>query len=130
MTASWAEEALRSAAPTVYWSDSQDAPDPAPQLRGSITADLTIIGGGFTGLWAAIQALEDQPGLRVVVIEAERCGFGASSRNGGFCDRSLTHGLENSLSHWPDDTDALIRIGRENLDAIEDTIDRHSIDAG
>ena len=129
MTASWAEEALRNAAPTVYWSDSQDAPDPAPQLTGSITADLTIIGGGFTGLWAAIQALEDQPGLRVVVLEAERCGFGASSRNGGFCDGSLTHGLENGISHWPDDTDALVRMGRENLDAIEDTINRHSIDA-
>jgi glycine/D-amino acid oxidase-like deaminating enzyme len=129
MTTSWAQEALGNAAPTVYWSDNEDAPDPAPQLTVPITADLTIIGGGFTGLWAAIQALEDQPGLRVVVIEAERCGFGASSRNGGFCDSSLTHGLENSLSHWPDDTDALIRMGRENLDEIEDTINRHRIDA-
>jgi glycine/D-amino acid oxidase-like deaminating enzyme len=98
-------------------------------LAGSLTADLTIVGGGFTGLWAAIQALEDEPGMRVVVLEAERCGFGASSRNGGFCDSSLTHGVENARSQWPKETQTLVQMGRENLNAIEEAIDRYGIEA-
>ena len=46
-----------------------------------------IIGAGFTGLWAAVQALEDMPGREVVVLEGEHIAFGGSGRNGGFCDR-------------------------------------------
>lgn len=128
-TGGWAAQALAVAKPAVFWSDREDAPPIAPALANETTADLTIIGGGFTGLWAAIQALEEQPGLRVVVLEGERCGFGASSRNGGFCDSSLTHGLENGLSHWPGDSETLIRLGRDNLDEIEAGIDRYQINA-
>lgn len=113
----------------MFWSDRDDAPPLAPTLGDNITADLTIIGGGFTGLWAAIQALEEQPGLRVAVVEGERCGFGASSRNGGFCDSSLTHGLLNGMSHWPGDTEVLVRLGHENLDAIEASIGLYGITA-
>ncbi len=125
----WARQALTDAKPAVFWSDRDDAPALTPPLDGDISADLTVIGGGFTGLWAAIQALEEEPNLRVVVVEGERCGFGGSSRNGGFCDSSLTHGLENGLSHWPDDTETLIRMGRDNLDGIEAAVDRYEIDA-
>ncbi|MFQ5968213.1 MAG: NAD(P)/FAD-dependent oxidoreductase [Acidimicrobiia bacterium] len=125
----WAAQALADAKPSVFWSDRDDAPPVAPALNGDGTADLAIIGGGFTGLWAAIQALEEQPGLDVVVLEGERCGFGASSRNGGFCDSSLTHGLENSISHWPADIKTLVRLGRDNLNGIEAAIDRYRIDA-
>jgi glycine/D-amino acid oxidase-like deaminating enzyme len=125
----WPGQSLAGAKPAVFWSDRDDAPPITPALDSNTTADLTVIGGGFTGLWAAIQALEEHPGLRVAVLEAERCGFGASSRNGGFCDSSLTHGLENGLSHWPDDTAILIRLGRENLDAIERSVDRYEISA-
>lgn len=125
----WAAQALANAKPAVFWSDRSDAPARASALEGTIEADLTVIGGGFTGLWTAIQALEDQPGLKVVVLESQQCGFGASSRNGGFCDSSLTHGLENGLSHWPEETEALIRLGRENLDAIEAFVAHHEIPA-
>lgn len=125
----WAQQALAAAKPAVFWSDRADGPPPAPPLGGPVAADLTVIGGGFTGLWAAIQALEEQPDLTVVVLESERCGFGASSRNGGFCDASLTHGLRNSLSHWPDETELLTRLGSENLDGIEASIDRYQIAA-
>ena len=129
VTEGWAGQALAGAKPAVFWSDRDDAPPRAPALAKNIIADLTIIGGGFTGLWAAIQALEEQPGLTVAVVEGERCGFGASSRNGGFCDSSLTHGLENGISHWPDDTETLVRLGRENLDGIEAAIKRYRIEA-
>lgn len=47
--------------------------------------DVAIVGGGFTGLWTARSLIEIDPTLRIIVIEAERCGFGASGRNGGWC---------------------------------------------
>lgn len=54
---------------------------PQPALKGQVRADVCIIGGGFTGLSAALHLA--QKGLRVVVLEAHRVGFGASGRNGG-----------------------------------------------
>ena len=122
------DRALKGAKPAVFWTDRLDAPDPRPELAGAARVDLAIVGGGFSGLWAAIQALEEQPGLRVAVVEAEVCGFGASSRNGGFCDASLTHGLHNGLAHWPREIETLVRLGDENLDEISSTIRRHNLD--
>jgi glycine/D-amino acid oxidase-like deaminating enzyme len=124
-----AEKALAEAKPAVFWTDRPDGPDPSPSLTGTVTTDLAIVGGGFSGLWAAIQALEERPGMRVTVLESEVCGFGASSRNGGFCDASLTHGLHNGLAHWPQEMETLVRLGNENLACIEATITRHGIDA-
>ena len=56
----------------------------APPLRGSITADVVIVGGGYTGLWAAYRATELEAGARIVLLEADICGGGPSGRNGGF----------------------------------------------
>ncbi len=120
---------VAEAKPAVFWSDRPDAPDVAPALRGSINADLCIVGAGFTGLWTALLALEENPGRRVTIIEAEVAAFGASSRNGGFCEASLTHGFFNGLSHWPDELATLERMGEANLTAIIDTAQRHGIDA-
>jgi glycine/D-amino acid oxidase-like deaminating enzyme len=66
----------------------------------------------------------------VVLLEGDRCGWGASGRNGGFAEASLTHGLENGLSRWPDEMDTLERLGRENFTAMRDTLDARGIDAG
>ncbi len=124
-----ASEALKNSSRAVFWSDSPDAPPTLPTQTGAQAVDLVIIGGGFTGLWAAVQALEDNPGLDVVILEAKDCGYGASSRNGGFCEASLTHGFHNGLSHWPDEIDTLQRLGNENLDGIEETLARYNISA-
>ncbi|WP_062461368.1 NAD(P)/FAD-dependent oxidoreductase [Demequina soli] len=110
-----------------FWTD--DAPGPArPSLAGSHRADLVIVGGGYSGLWTAVQAKERQPGLDVVLLEARRIGWAASGRNGGFCEASLTHGRENGESRWPDEIDQLDRLGMENLDAIEATVARYGMD--
>ncbi|MGZ4710485.1 MAG: FAD-dependent oxidoreductase, partial [Acidimicrobiales bacterium] len=77
------EAALGDAAPTPFWLDQAGRPEPSPPLMGSTTADLVIVGGGFTGLWAAVQAKEEQPDLDVVLLEAGEVGVGASGRNGG-----------------------------------------------
>ena len=93
-------------------------------------ADLLVIGGGLTGLWAALLAREANPENEVVLLEGERIAFGASGRNGGFMDASLTHGIENGVSRWPDEMPELERLGRENFDAIKETMARYGIDAG
>src|ERR671936_94802 len=58
--------------------------EPAPPLQGEAEADVAIVGGGYTGLWTALALHEREPGLRIVVLEADECGFGPSGRNGGF----------------------------------------------
>jgi len=120
---------LSDAQPRVFWSDRTDAPDPASSLTGAYSSDLVIVGGGFTGLWAAIEAKEQDPAREVVLLEAERVGFGASGRNGGFVDASLTHGLVNGVRHFPREIDVLQRLGLENLDGIGRTMTRHGIEA-
>ncbi len=112
----------------VFWLDREDAPTDAPALAGDRRADLVVVGAGFTGLWTALQAAESDPGRRIVVLEAATTAFGASGRNGGFCEASLTHGLGNGLAHWPDELPTLLRLGDENLDDILATLDRHHID--
>jgi glycine/D-amino acid oxidase-like deaminating enzyme len=64
-----------------------------------------------------------------VVLEGDRCGWGASGRNGGFVEASLTHGLENGLSRWPSEIDSLVTLGHENFSAIRDTVGSLAIDA-
>lgn len=113
----------------VFWVDQLDSTTKEPfALAGSKETDLVIIGGGFTGLWTALLASEANPGRRIIILESETVGYGASSRNGGFCDASLTHGLENGVSHWPEEMPTLVRLGRENLNGIIETTERHNID--
>ncbi|HEX5018187.1 MAG TPA: FAD-binding oxidoreductase [Actinomycetes bacterium] len=61
-----------------------DAFAPRPSLPGSLDADVAIVGAGYTGLWTAYALLERDPSMRVVVVEREIAGFGASGRNGGW----------------------------------------------
>lgn len=67
--------------PGSYYAATAKLLDPFPEAEGDISCDVAIIGGGFTGLSAALHLAE--AGLDVVVLEAHRVGFGASGRNGG-----------------------------------------------
>jgi glycine/D-amino acid oxidase-like deaminating enzyme len=79
----WLEQALAA----------EGDPAPAPALAGDTTADVAVVGGGYTGLWTALALRERDPSLRVTVVEAEICGAGPSGRNGGFI-----HGYWASLA--------------------------------
>ena len=58
-------------------------------------ADIVIVGAGFTGLWTAWHLARQNPSLRIVIVEREHIGFGASGRNGGWCSALLPMGLDS-----------------------------------
>ena len=126
------EPALRSldgARRVPFWLDDPARPDALPSLSGEERADLAIVGGGFTGLWAAVEAKERDPHRDVLLLEGGRVGWAASGRNGGFLASTLTHGLENGLARFPDEIAELERQGEENFAGTRDAILRHGIDA-
>jgi glycine/D-amino acid oxidase-like deaminating enzyme len=111
-----------------YWLAASPAGPDRPPLRTASTADVAIVGAGFTGLWTALALTDTDPSLRIVVLEQEMVGFGASGRNGGFCQASLTHGLANGLRHFPDEIALLEREGVANLEALVAFTRKHGID--
>ncbi len=115
--------------PQLYWLDEDPLePLPHPTLIGDATTDVCIVGAGYTGLWTALLAKEQNPDREVVVLEQRETGAGASGRNGGFCSYSLTHGFMNGYNRFKDEMAIIERMGRENLDGIEATIKRYGID--
>jgi glycine/D-amino acid oxidase-like deaminating enzyme len=122
--------ALAGAAPVSFWLDRPDGPEAQPALRGALRTDLAVVGGGFSGLWTALLAKQADPGLDVVVLEAERVAWAATGRNGGFCESSLTHGEANGRARFPAEYDRLAALGDDNLDAIEAFVAARGIACG
>ena len=116
---------------TSFWHDS--APGSLTQrapLPGDTQADVAIVGAGFTGLWTAYYLTELDPSLRIVIIERDIAGFGASGRNGGWC----YGGLPGSRARFVKDHghDAVMRYERtcfETVDVIGAALAKEGIDA-
>ncbi len=111
-----------------FWNDTVSAPDFAA-LDGNVRTEVAIIGGGFTGVSAALHLARDN--VDVVLLDAERPGWGASGRNGGFCclggakapRRLLQKRFGNSgLADWHATEKAAI-------DTVADLLAEHEIDA-
>lgn len=120
--------AYADASTTPFWLDSSARPRPRPPVDGDTTAGLAIVGGGLSGLWAAVLALERDPSADVVVLDSDRIAWAASGRNGGFCSSFLTHGVGNGLARFPQEMAALERLGLENFAATQDALERYGID--
>lgn len=104
----WLEEALAGS-----------GEEAAPRLEGEQTADVCIVGGGYTGLWTALRLKEHDPSLNVALLEADVCGAGPSGRNGGFvmswwskfATLEKMHGTEEALRLARATDDAVSHIG-------------------
>lgn len=111
-----------------FWLDDPAKPNPEPPLTQNISTDLLIIGAGFTGLWTAMLAKEENPARDIVILEAGESAIGASGRNGGFMDASITHGFINGQAQWPREIKTLHALGINNLAEIEATLARLNIE--
>ena len=90
-----------------FWYADGPLPERQPPLTGDRTADVCIVGAGFTGLWAAYYLKRARPELEIVVLEREFAGFGAAGRNGGWLSSQFagprdrlqqTHGRDGVLA--------------------------------
>lgn len=98
-----------------------------PALQGEIAADVCIVGAGFTGISAALELSER--GYKVVVLEAERIGFGASGRNGGQIVNGYSRDLETlERRYGPEKARALGAISLEGGEIIRERIEKYAID--
>ncbi|MCF6192951.1 MAG: FAD-binding oxidoreductase [Kangiellaceae bacterium] len=122
-------EAIKDTVDRPLWHDPKIMPDCLPALTSKETCDLLIVGGGFTGLWAAMQAKEGNSDLDIIIIEQTFVGDGASGRCGGFLNTSVAHGETNVEAQFPGEADRLQELGIQNMKEFLDTLVRYNIDA-
>jgi glycine/D-amino acid oxidase-like deaminating enzyme len=97
------------------WRRRHPDHQPAAPLVGPAEADIAVLGGGFTGLWTALFLREIAPERRVVLLEAEVCGHGASGRNAGIVGESVDHSHDLAIEHFGRAEAArLVTLGRQN----------------
>src|SRR5213593_4806843 len=100
----------------------------APSLNEDIAADVCIVGGGYTGLWTAIQLKQAKPDLDVVIVEADVCGAGASGRNGGCMLSWATRFFTLRRLFGESESIRLVRCSEQAILDIEAFCGRHGID--
>lgn len=118
-------ETARSLPPSLWSATARAAPPPETPLSGDSTADLAVVGGGFTGLSAALHAAE--AGADVALLEAETIGFGASGRNGGQVNPGLKSGETVLGKRFGEAGRTLFRLGQEGPDFLADLVLRKNL---
>ncbi len=102
-----------------WWRARGGFPPRRPSLPGPLTADVCIVGGGFTGLWTAYYLKQAQPALRMVVLEAAFAGFGASGRNGGWLTSALP-GARDKYARGPGGRDGVLDLQRQLRETVDE----------
>jgi glycine/D-amino acid oxidase-like deaminating enzyme len=111
---------MRPAPPPSLWAAITPEPSPVADAALPGDVDVLVVGAGYTGLWTARSLVVADPTVRVAVIEAERVGFGASGRNGGWCSALLPlsvgelarrHGRDQAVSMYRAMFDAVTDVG-------------------
>lgn len=104
-----------------FWYAGSGVPQPQNPLHGDASADVCIVGAGYTGLWTAYYLAKADPSLRIVILEAKFAGYGASGRNGGWLTNSITGGRESYVrSHG---RDAVVRFQDAMNRTVQEVID-------
>lgn len=102
-----------------YWLETAaDDLTPRPSIDGSVDADVAILGAGLTGLWTAYYLRRRDPSLRIVVVEREIAGFGASGRNGAWCAPDLNISMSRLARLHGED--AARRMQQATYDAVDE----------
>ena len=113
--------------PPSYYAATAEIPPVRAPLDGDRQADVVIVGAGFCGLWAALRCAE--AGLKPLVIEAHRAGFGASGRNGGQVGTAFNKGMDWIEARLGDDTArALWDIAEAGKESLRDFCASASVD--
>jgi len=100
-------------------------------LSGDKSVDVTIVGGGFSGLWTAYYLLRNSSTLRVLIIEKQYCGFGASGRNGGWCKGSVAGSLNRYAKYSsPELVNKLQRAMFDAVDEVGNVVMEEDINCG
>lgn len=113
------------------WMGSLDEPvEQRRGLVGDIEADVAIVGAGYTGLWTAYYLLRADPSTRVVLLEKETAGFGASGRNGGWCSALFAAPLAKiARSYGREAAVAMQRAMFDTVDEVGRAVAREGIEA-
>ena len=101
-----------------YWLETAGPLAPRAALQESTRADVAILGAGLTGLWTAYELLRREPSLKVVILEREFAGFGASGRNGGWCSSELNASLHLLRERFG--TDQAVAVQRAMYDTVDE----------
>ncbi|MFE3170016.1 NAD(P)/FAD-dependent oxidoreductase [Amycolatopsis sp. NPDC059090] len=113
----WLAEALRT------------DPGRSPRLHGRRHADVCVVGGGYTGLWTAVELRQRHPGIRVTVLEAGLCGSGASGTNAGFLMNLWPKYPALAAHLGPSEAAWLAQASADAVDEIVAFAEQHAIDA-
>ncbi|BCI55906.1 FAD-dependent oxidoreductase [Mycolicibacterium litorale] len=107
-----------------FWLTRPGAPAPPSTrtLAQDIDCDVAIVGGGLSGLWVAWALAQQNPSLSVVVLEAERLGFGASGRNGGWMSAKQV-GVRRALARGAGGTQAVTQMQDRLEQACTEVVD-------
>jgi glycine/D-amino acid oxidase-like deaminating enzyme len=100
-----------------FWYDEIGFPVRRPALTESISADVCIVGAGYTGMWTAYYLKKAAPHLRIVILEKQFAGYGASGRNGGWLTNSVTGGRDQYVANHGRDAALAMQL------AMNDTVD-------
>ncbi len=113
-----------------WWHRSLGYPESRAPLPWDDEADVVIVGAGFTGLWTAYYLKRAQPDLRIVVLEKEFAGFGASGRNGGWLMAAAPGDLDRyAASHGHAEAVRMQRTMFAGVDEVAEVLVREDIDA-
>ncbi|MGW5421398.1 NAD(P)/FAD-dependent oxidoreductase [Streptomyces sp. NPDC003943] len=103
-----------------FWYAQEGAPAPREPLPGDGTADVCIVGGGYTGLWTAYYLKKAVPFLNITVLEAAFCGYGASGRNGGWLYNGIAGRDSYARLHGHE---AAVRLQQAMNDTVGEVVD-------
>jgi glycine/D-amino acid oxidase-like deaminating enzyme len=112
-----------------WWLREAGPVEPRPALEGDVDADVLVVGGGYTGMWAAWFVKQLEPGADVVLVEADLCGHGPSGRNGGFVNQMWFSVPTMRRRFGPEAALAVARAAQEAVAGIGRWCEEQEVDA-